>query len=456
MLILHCFYFYETCGSYANPALLLFSGLFHHKNIPYICIDGKLDKLTFDDIYRKIKSLSGKETPVFFGVSSANTTTIHEDLDFVRFIKNYYPDVPIIMGGPHVSVLPELTLSECKELDYVCKNDGTNLVIELYDYFTKQERIKEIKDIKGIAFRNDDGEVEINNRPLKEKKLWDYGRPRWEDFSSGEMYYVFTALGCPFTCSYCYNATGGNYIVKPVKIIIEELLTLIKIYNMSEFRFCDGTFGVIRNHTISLLNEIINEGINRNVKWSCSCRVDIQDEEMMCLMAKAGCYRIYLGVESGSNRVLKLAGKNTSIEQIERIVGIIKKYGIECYSYAIFGHIGETHEDMKSTSRLLVRLNPDFVGIGIMTPWPGTKIYELARKRQQGFELATDDFNRYDKYFGNALVNNNVSLKEMEKLRLRTYILLYVYNNRYYDFFLYLWDFRKPIFRKLTRLLFDR
>ena len=439
--------------TYPNPALTIFAGLFHKESIPYLCIDAKLDDLEFNDILRKIEKKLNGTLPTLLGITNSNTTLIQYDMDFINKLKNKYPEVPLLIGGPHASALPEQTLQECEGIDVVCKYEGAETILELYDYYTAKSHVNSLADIKGIVYRDNDSGTIISNPPRDTKKMdtLALGRPRWEDFSKADTYYIFTAMGCPYECSYCFNLTNRKFSVKPIDYVIEELHLLID-RGMKQFYFADATFAVNKKNTKEILQRMIDEGIADKVSWDCMTRVDVLEEELVSLMKKAGCAAIALGLESGSNKVLERAHKHTNTKQIQDAVRIIKKYGILCRGFLIFGHIGETKEDMKETTKLIVKVNPDEIAVGVMTPWPGTEVYELALRKEEGLELITHDYKLYDKYFGSAMINHNISLQELNSIRNEIYLRLYLQNKRYVDFLKFVWAGRKPISRKVLSL----
>jgi len=443
--------------TYPNPALTIFAGLFHKEGIPYLCIDAKLDDMQFQDVLLTIKEKLNGKPPTILGITNSNTTLIQYDMDFINLLKNNYPEVPLVIGGPHVSALPEQTLGECKGIDIVCKYEGAETILELYDFYSTRSHINSLKDIKGIIYRDRESGIIIGNPPRDKKKMDTFalGRPRWEDFSMADTYYVFTAMGCPYECSYCFNITNRRFSVKPIDYVIEELHLLIS-RGMKHFYFADATFAVNKKNTKELLKRIIDEGIADKVTWDCMTRVDVFEEELVGLMKRAGCAAIALGLESGSNKVLERAHKHTNTKQIQEAVKIIKKYDIVCRGFLIFGHIGETKEDMKETIKLIVKVNPDEIAVGVMTPWPGTEVYELALRKEEGLELITHDYKLYDKYFGSAMVNRNISLQELNSLRNEIYIRLYLQNKRYVDFLKFIWAGRKPISRKVSALFIQK
>ncbi len=440
---------------YLNPAIALFAGLYHDKGIPYLCIDAKLDNLAYGDIITKIQNNTSIEDITFIGITISTSTAAHDDFDFVTFIKNEFPDIPIVVGGPHVTALPNDSLKTCRGVDIVVRYNGLLPLLDIYDYFTSQNKIKSLSDIPGIVFRGEKNKVVANAIC---QRTTDYvgslTRPRWEDFSQASTYYVFSALGCPHRCSYCFNETNFLYGKKPVDMIIDELNLLINKFKMTNFSFSDPTFAVDKIHSKEVLQRMIDEGISEKVKWDCWTRVTVPDQEFCYLMKKAGCKLISLGVESGSNEVLRRANKGINTDQIAQGVKIVKESGIRCEFFLVFGQIGETAEDIRKTIDMAVNLNPHVVKVGIMTPWPGTEAYKLALNKKEGLELTTTtDYSKFDKYFGESLIHKNIDLDELEMLRISMYLQLYLKNNRYLELIHFAWKMRYGILRKSFSLI---
>ena len=442
-------YVWFKCAPYPNPVLAYFAGMFHSEGIPYFCIDAKLDNLNFDDILDKIRSQLGPKAPTFFGITISTTTAAYDDFEFIRFLKGYFPDTPIVTGGPHVTALPEDSLELCKEIDIVVRFNGFLPLLELYDFYTSQNKTKSLSDISSLVYRNENGKIVANAlRPRKDDYVGNHIRPRWEDFSKGAIYHVFSALGCPHRCSYCYNVTNFKYGKRSVDMIIDEFHLLINKFGMTKFTFSDPTFAVNKPHIKEVLQRMIDEGIGEKVSWDCWTRVTVPEKELCDLMKRAGCQVISLGVESGSNEVLERANKKITVDQISEGVKNVKESGIHCECFLVFGQIGETTDDVKKTIDMIVDLNPDTVKVGIMNPWPGTEVYELALRGEEGLELATNDFSKFDKYFGEALIHKKIDLNKLEALRAEMYLRLYFHNYRYLDMLKFAWSMKRGITKK--------
>ncbi len=448
-------YFQEfEAHTYANPALAILSGILYDRKIPYCVIDGKLDDLTFEQLMARIDDTLGDDEPTLIGVTNSTTTIIGDEMAMITKIKARYPNTPIVVGGPHVSALPERSLEDCAEIDIVCLFEGNETLTELYDFYSGESEFDSLADVKGIAFQTNDRKItKTSARPRSNSRWHEFKRPRWEDFSDADTYFVFTGMGCPHRCSYCYNSTDFNYSVRNPDWIMDELRYLINERNVKSFYFADATFAVNRKATLEILGRMVDEGMGEQVTWECWTRVNVADEELFAMMKKSGCVGMALGIESGVNSVLERANKKTTTDEIARAVKLTKASGITCKAFLVFGHINETIADIKETIKLIVGLNPNEVGVGVMVPWPGTEVYQLAAHGKDGLHLLTDDFKKYDKYFGESMLNDKLSESALEWLRLTCYLRLYIQNFRLIDLSEFLWSMRRPISRKLFSLI---
>ncbi|MEO5376951.1 MAG: B12-binding domain-containing radical SAM protein [Magnetococcus sp. DMHC-6] len=440
---------------YANPALALLAAVLFDLKIPYQLVDAKLEEMTTEALIQRMQKSLGDNRPTLIGLTNSNTTEFANDLKTVALLRQQFPGVPLVMGGPHVSALPERSLAEGPLIDVLCIFEGKDTLVDLYQHFVNGGSVHDLGHIPGIAFRNQEGQYVRTENRKKDRTRWaDVGLSRWEDFhGKAATWYIFTTIGCPYRCSYCFNATDFNVSFRNPEVILQELRYVIHERGAREFFFADPTFAVNRKHTVHLLEQMIAAGLHTGIKWKTMTRVNAIDAELLDLMRRAGCYEIALGVESTQEHVLKRANKKTNRDMIDRAVSLVKAAKINCKAFLIFGHIGETEADIRATIRHVVQLNPTDVVVGVMVPWPGTEIYELALNRKEGFELLSQEFDKYDKHFGMAMKNNLIDMRILENLRVEMYLRLYVQNGRFGDFLKFIWTFRRAVVFKIWSLL---
>ena len=190
---------------------------------------------------------------------------------------------------------------------------------------------------------------------------------------------------------------------------------------------------------------IIDRGLHKRVRWLGLTRANLVNEEIISLAKKSGCFHIEMGVESGNPEILKNIKKGITVEQVRKAVEIIKKQDIYLVTYYILGHPGETRETIEDTIDLAAELNTDHIAVGLMVPYPGTKIYDHALKGEMGYKLLTEDWSQYDKYGARSLELENLTYDEMASLQKKMYLNLYIRNYRIRDLVRFVWERRAAV-----------
>lgn len=186
-------------------------------------------------------------------------------------------------------------------------------------------------------------------------------------------------------------------------------------------------------------------------------RANLVDCEVLSLAKQAGCFHLDMGVESGDDDILRNIGKAITVEQIKKAVAIVKDVGIELGTYFIIGHPNETRQTAQKTIDLSTELNTKTIAVGIMAPYPGTRVYDMARRGENGYHLLSEDWSQYDKYGGRSLEVKDLSYKEMRRFQKQAYINLYLKNFRLLDFAKFMWQRRHALYYFLiSRMRFSR
>jgi len=163
--------------------------------------------------------------------------------------------------------------------------------------------------------------------------------------------------------------------------------------------------------------------------------------------------RIGFGIESGNEKILRAAQKGTTVVQVEKAIAACKRVGLEVEAFYILGFPGETRRTALDTIRLAARLNTTTAAFGIMVPYPGTRVAEMAAAGEGGYRLLSRDWSAYDKHLGNALELATLSRRDLERLQARAYLWFYLRNLRVKDLAGFVWEKRKAIGRMARKLL---
>jgi len=397
-------------------------------------LDAKLERLTKENTVKRIAA-GGFDC---VGIS-AMTHDITNASGLARALKSVNPGITTIIGGVHATALPGDTLSEFPAFDYLIHGEGE---VTLYDLVQcLKQGGSGIGRVEGTAYR-DGGNVAVNPRRPRIENLDELPFPDISRFPRCREYHIITARGCPFRCVFCMSPYGRGKIRERSPANVIEELERIAVCNPRLVKFNDETFGFHRDRAYDLLDSIVEHGLH-GIKKVASLRVDNVDAPFLRKMKEAGFSYIDYGIESGNQDVLKRIKKGITMEQAEKAVRMTKEAGIRVGANYIIGHPGETPETARQTIEFAVKLNADANAIGLMVPYPGTEVAEMARKGEGGYRLLSLDWSDYNKQIGNALELETLSRKQMERLQLSGYLKILIKNFRFLGLIGFVWGNRK-------------
>lgn len=292
-------------------------------------------------------------------------------------IREVNPSVKTLIGGPHATAFVEDALST---FDVAVMGEGEATAPDLIRCL---ETGGSLADVPGVAFK-DNGRVVINrNRPfIQDLDQIDFPLREWVDYSAYRRIGLMATRGCPYNCLFCKpmqdRLFGKKIRFRSAENVAEEIEPLARAYPKKIFTFKDDMLTV---NGISWFRELSEHFAARRIRirWQCNSRVDTVDEEKLAFMKEAGCYHIYFGVESGSQRILDFYQKGTSVKKAIEAFDQCHKLGILPNASVILGAPEETREDMGQTFRLIKRLRPYKWLVHVATPFPGNHLHEYAR-----------------------------------------------------------------------------
>jgi len=340
-------------------------------------------------------------------------------------------DVLFVIGGPHTTAVPQQTLLQYPVFDVAVFGEGEYTFDELAESLDNERPLDEIK---GIAWR-DGSEIKINEPREPIMDLDKLPFPAWNTTQKIQVYPVLSARGCPFQCAFCMRVLGNHVRKRSIENVIEEIEWLSRKFGASYINFIDETFTVDRERILKLTDMMIKGSLNKKIKWHVGTRVNLVDREILQKMKDAGCTGIEYGIESGNQGILDNIRKGITLEQAAHAVKMTRELGLGTATFFILGHPFETEETIKDTVDFATSLNADFVAFGIMVPYPGTQIHEMACKGEGNYRTLSSDWRDFNKTVGNSLELTNITRKELEKKQLSAYLHFYIYNHRFLDLF---------------------
>ncbi|MBU0952262.1 MAG: B12-binding domain-containing radical SAM protein [Elusimicrobia bacterium] len=322
------------------------------------------------------------------GLSCMTGYQIQSASEVARHIRSINPSLPIIWGGVHPSLVPQQTLKNGL-VDFVVIGLGEETFLELLNNLDKPDNYP---DIKGIGFKRN-GTIIVNPEreffDLNKYPIPNYSLINVNDYLIDGNIPIFTSRGCPHRCSFCYNLAFNHkkYAAIKTEHVINHIEYLLKNYpGITAISFVDDNFFVNKKRVTEICNKLIEKGIF--LKLNSGCRADYLDNfslDFLKLLRKTGFTETYVGVESGSEKILDDIHKDISVEQVLRINKKLKEAGIIPRFGFMGGFPGETIEDVKKTLRLMVNIledNPNAYVTQLMlaTLSPGTELFESAKK----------------------------------------------------------------------------
>jgi radical SAM superfamily enzyme YgiQ (UPF0313 family) len=330
------------------------------------------------------------EDTILVGFTTACGSQLKNTIEIIEWIRRDY-DVPIVLGGPFPSAEPEMCLLDLP-IDYVIVGQGEYNLLKLAAFLTEKgskDKISNLywKDAQGIIHKSSQKFEKVNINALPPLPYFN------EEVISVERYLhpenrainYNTSTGCIGRCNFCYWPPTYRYSFFDNDRVINDLKELKKKYNMKCAEFQDPTFFVSAKRTRDLVNRIIEEQLN--IKWRCNARVDTLHKytrEDFELIRKAGCYYMYLGLESGSTDMLKMMNKGINPRDAIRLACLARETDIKILVFLLFGMPGETLKHLQETAELLHQLlevDPSLeFAYSFYTPYPGCKTSKIAEK----------------------------------------------------------------------------
>jgi anaerobic magnesium-protoporphyrin IX monomethyl ester cyclase len=337
------------------------------------------------------------------GLSVMTGNPVRTSLEVSKYIRENYPDVPIVWGGPHPTTLPEQTL-ENPYIDYVIRDGGSQPLAELLDYLRGGDQ--PVEAIAGLAYKNEQGDIVVNP-PQKTFEilnfrdipyhLVDISGKNYNRLNSGELVFpIFMSAGCPYQCSFCVSPAmyrkidGKKWVGYDAQEVLEHIQYLSERYEFPRIQVYDDESFINPHLMKEIMEGWIERGFHekfkldfRGIRFNDIERKEI-DDDYMRLMEKVGVEFMFIGLESGSPRMLKVLKKAITIDQVLKANRKLARFPKLKPHYNFFcGAPGETVESLKETKALLLQLmeeNPTvYVGHGgHWKPIPGSEITNTA------------------------------------------------------------------------------
>ncbi|TBR15286.1 radical SAM protein [bacterium] len=366
-------------GSEAPISLCYLSSVSRAEGFIAKIIDAQACRLDLKRTVEQIKIFD----PGYVGIT-ASTMAIDSASELARVLKISIPGTKIIIGGCHVTALPEDTLKNCRDFDVGVIGEGEDTLKELLRAFNGG---RQLKSICGIIGKDDAGTYltsprsrikDLDNLPFPDFDLLGDISKRYrlpaQSLMGQNSFSLVTSRGCFGKCSFCdKNVFGSHITMHSADYIVDMVEFLNKKYRITNVMFEDDNF-MISKKRLFAFGELIRRK-KLNIAWTCLARIDSVDEEVLKIAKDAGCWQVSYGIESGSQRILDFYKKDINLDKIKNVITLTKKLGLKSKGFFMWGNPGEDRHSIMETLRFIKNLSLDDISITFATPYPGSEIW---------------------------------------------------------------------------------
>ena len=381
---IHTLEIYKITGMKAPPlGLAYIASVLEREGHKVRILDTATLEMGFDEWLHEVKSWK----PDIVGFSILTPTAL-KAYRAMRVLRRELPDVIVIAGGIHPTFKYEEALDNGAHI--VVRGEGEYTTAELVDVIERYGLDwSRLKQVRGIAFRLPGEKRPVVTPPRPPADLDSLPPParhllpmeRYTLFGKPiRVVHVMASRGCPYGCMYCATSYfwGRRIRIRSAVKVADEVEEAVHRYKARYVVFADDDIAVGRKFMYEFVGELKRRGLD--VSFACGSRVDHMTKEYMRFLYENGCAALYFGVESASQETLNRIGKKITIEQVERVFRWKKEIGGFATASFILGFPWETIDDMKRTVDFAIKLDPDYAQFTVLTPYPGTPLFEYAKR----------------------------------------------------------------------------
>jgi len=400
-----------------------------------------IDANALDYSNAKVSKLILKNKPKFVVITTSPLDRwecpyldIESPTELSKLVKSKNTSIEVIFQGPHGTSNPEWVFEKCDSVDYIVRGEPEISTFELVKILSSSKSYEGLESVKGISFlkesklmsnRSRELNKDLDNQPFPAYDLLPmeiYSKNSDKGVTSGVL--VLSSRGCPFQCIFCLrNMYGMDYRYRSPQNVIDELKLLQNDYDVKAVYFQDLEFCIKKDRVYEFC-KLYHEN-NLSIKWSCSARFNDIDEKLVKTMQQSGCKHMNLGLESGSQKVLKKVKKGIELDNASRLIKYLTRINLSFTTFFMCCLPGETKQTLKESRKFLVKQGLKIYGGNLAIPYPGTELFEMAKHKYPGIDW--DNCGEYAGKVGTKLLDNRSESSLFMEIRFMYFVEKYTW-----------------------------
>ena len=420
-------YFARRNSSWPPMNLALIGAIVQQHGHEAFIVDGTIDELSVEDTVKEILS----QKPDIIGLTSYSPF-FHVQVELATALKIAAPDLPIMIGGAHTTIIKEKALLEC--FDYVFIGEAENTLPE---FLSRLENGEDLNSLKGVIWRGADDKpvyegpapatedfdsLPIPNRDLVDSKQYFLGTLQGRD----PFTLIQTTRGCPWKCIFCASEdlNTTRILRRSPESVVAEIKGVVEKYDIRHFFIVDDVLTLYDEHILKICDLIEEE--NLKITWEGSTRANLVNEEQVKRMAECGLIRLSFGLETVDTEMRKTMNKKVPLKYYVEANRILNKHGIEALNSVMIGLPGESEKTVRTLLKFLSE-NRDIkqANLAIAVPYPGTEFHRIASHGEQDITLHTDDYSQYRRYGAAVTTIGELTPKDLVELQNEGFVRIY-------------------------------
>jgi radical SAM superfamily enzyme YgiQ (UPF0313 family) len=377
------------------------------------------------------------------GITSLNAE-VDETLELARFIKKEFSQARLVIGGPLAS----------SEHDYLAK-------LKIFDNIVVGEGEEALMSIvKGgpassdnVLFSSYFNQVDLNYVPFPDYSFVDlntyFNLETHEAFQANkEVVPIFTSRGCPYSCAFCLHMFGKKLRFRNIENVVSEIEYLVNNYKIKEIHIEDDIFNIKKQRVVKFFEHLNQKNIKLSIAFPNGLKYDFLNEEIIKLFKKNGVYRVPLGIESASDKIMEIINKKHNFKKLQTVIQLLNKYNILVHGFFITGFPDERMEDLKMTLDFINHSKLHTYRVSKYLPFKNTDLYE---KFGNNFNIDEKKMIKNANYFSTDINVSDIPNSEIEKLLNRNNLRFYSNPIRLYRIFVAI--NKKALIRNIGRII---